>query len=110
MSSQNEDTLIETALFIARIQAHMKETEQTKYKEVYKPNFVCKSYNLVGRNQFHLLYCSNQLVSYIPKYQDVFNDDDPKEQCYIASLMIENLQKEKQIEKISKVLQPMPTC
>ena len=72
--SQNENTLIETALFIARIQAHMIETVKTKYKEVYKPNSVCKSYNLVECNQFHLLYCSkliwsNQLVSYIPKYQ-----------------------------------------
>lgn len=103
LSSHNEDTPIETAQFIAKVQTHMIETVKINFKEAYKPNFVCKSCNLVECNQSHLLYCSkligsNSLVSYIPEYQDIFNDDDPKEQCYIASLMMENLQKKKQIE------------
>ena len=100
LSSHNEDTPIETAQFIAKIQTHMLETVKTNFKEAYKPNFVCKSCNLGECKQSHLLYCSkligsNQLVSYIPEYQDIFNDDDPKEQCYIARLMMENLQKKK---------------
>ena len=82
----------------------MIETVKMNFKETYKPDLVCKSCSLSECNQSHLLNCSkligsNQLVSYIPEYQDIFNDDDPKEQCYIASLMMENLKKKKEIEE-----------
>ena len=83
LSAQNEDTPIETAKFIAKTQCHMIETVKMNFKETYKPDLVCKSCSLSECNQSHLLNCSkligsNQLVSYIPEYQDIFNDDDPK--------------------------------
>ena len=53
----------------------------------------------------HQLDCStpletNKIVSYIPNYIDIFNDNDIREQEYIASLMIENLKRKKIIEGI----------
>ena len=41
------------------------------------------------KNHSHLLYCSallgsNQLVTYIPNYIDLFNDEDTDKQNYIA--------------------------
>ena len=55
-------------------------------------------------NQSHLLYYSsligsNQLISYIPDYKDIFNDNDTEEQYYIANIMKENLRKKKEIEQ-----------
>ena len=64
---------------------------------------MCNSCKISQCDQAHLLYCtklfgSNQLISYIPNYEDIFNDDDPKEQCFIAHILIENLKKKKEIE------------
>ena len=39
-------------------------------------------------------------ISYIPNYIDIFNDNDIKEQLYIANLMIENLKRKKAIEGV----------
>ena len=39
------------------------------------------------------------VISYIPNYEDIFNDDDPKEQCFIANVMLANLRKKKEIEE-----------
>ena len=102
MTSQNEEPLIETAKLIAKIETNLGET--VKMKKVHKPNFVGKSYNIVECNQSHLLYCStlivsNKLISYIPEYQDILYDDDQKEQFYITSLMMKNIQKKQQIEE-----------
>ena len=104
LSSHSEETTIEAAQFIAKVQSHMVETVRTNFKEKYNPDLICKSCHVSECNQSHLLYCSkligsNELVSYIPDYEDIFNDDDPKEQCYIATLMMKNLQKKKQIEE-----------
>ena len=43
-------------------------------------------------------YRKHELVSYIPCYNNIFDDDDPKEQCYTASLIMQNLEKKKKIE------------
>ena len=69
----------------------------------YKPNFLCNSCKLHECNQSHLLYCSsllgsNQLISYIPDYKDIFNDNDTEEQYFIANIMKQNLRKKKDIE------------
>ena len=42
---------------------------------------------------------SNQLITYIPNYEDVFNDDNIEEQYFIANIMIANLKKKKELEK-----------
>ena len=104
LSSDSEDTPIETAKFIAKIQTHMIETVRMNFQGHYNPDFVCKSCNVSECNQSHLLYCvsligSNDLVTYIPEYQDIFNDDDPREQCFIANLRMTNLEKKKKIEE-----------
>ena len=48
------------------------------------------------------MYCraligSNKIISYIPNYEDIFNDEDQKEQCFIANVMISNLKKKKEL-------------
>ena len=50
-------------------------------------NFFCKS--LIG---------SNQLITYIPNYEDIFDDHDLRKQISIANIMIENLRTKKEIE------------
>ena len=56
-------------------------------------------------NQSHLICCnaligigSNQLVTYIPNQEDIFNDEETEEQNFIAQIMIENLKRKKGLE------------
>ena len=69
------------------------------FKNEYKPHYSCKSCNLSECNQSHLLYCS-ALITYIPNYEDIFDDKDPKEQVFRANIMMENLKMKKKIEEI----------
>ena len=53
----------------------------------------------------YLTYCqalirSNQLVTYIPNYKDIFYDKNIEEQCFIANIQIQNLTQKKELEKI----------
>ena len=103
LCSQNEYVPVETAKFIAKIQSHMVETVKYNFQEYYKPNLLCNLCFLSECNQSHLLYCSkligsNQLITYIPVYEDIFDDNDPEEQCFIANVMMENLKKKKELE------------
>ena len=36
---------------------------------------------------------------HIPEYEDIFNDDNPKEQCFITNVMLANLKKKKETEE-----------
>ena len=47
--------------------------------------FICDLYKISECNQSNLLYCtnligSNKLVSYIPDYDNIFDDNNPEEQ------------------------------
>ena len=103
LSSQNENIPVETAQFIAKTQAHMIETVKSNFQGFHKPNLTCNLCLTSECNQPHLLYCqkllgSNELVTYIPNYEDIFDDNNPEEQCFIANLMMANLKKKKQLE------------
>ena len=55
----------------------------------------------------HLLYGevllgSNQLITYIPNYEDIFNDENIDEQCFIANILMTNLKRKKEIESSKK--------
>ena len=67
----------------------MIETIKTNFKHEYEPNLTCNSCKISECNQSHLIYCnaligSNQVVTYIPTYEDIFNDDEIEEQNFIA--------------------------
>ena len=54
-------------------------------------------------NQPHLLDCealsgSNQLVTYIHEYEDIFDDDNIEEQYFIANILMANRKRKKEIE------------
>ena len=71
-----------------------------KFREQYKPNLTCNSCHLSECNQEHLLECSaligrNELLTYIPNYIDIFDNENSTEQKYIARLMMENLKRKK---------------
>lgn len=105
LTAQHENIPIETAKFIAKVQSHMVETVKNNFKEFYKPNLLCNSCFISECNQSHLLYCpklvgSNQLITYIPQYEDIFDDNETEEQCFIANIMMENLKKKKEIESV----------
>ena len=96
---------IKTASFIAKIQTDMIENIKLNFKKKYKPNLTCNSRKLSECDQKHLLECkaligSNELVIYLPNYIDIFDNDNMKDQLYIASLMMENLKRKKVIENI----------
>ena len=83
----------------------MIENVKCNFKEQYLPNLICNSCKLKECNQMHLLECSaligsNELLTYIPHYNDVFDDENPDEQYYIARLMMNNLDKKKIIENL----------
>ena len=103
LTSNNEEMNILISSFIALIQTHMIEGVKLNFKEKYKPNLTCNSCKQSECNQKHLLECkallgSNEIMSYIPNYRDIFNNDNMKEQCYIATLMMDNLKRKKLIE------------
>ena len=103
LSSQCENISVETAKFIAKTQSHMIETVKSNFPGFYKPNLLCNICSISEWNQSHLLYCkkiigSNELVTYIPTYEDIFDDSNPDKQNFIASLMMANLKKKKQFE------------
>ena len=105
LSPNDEYIDFKTASFIAKTQTYMVENIKCNYKEKFKPNLTCKSCLISECNQKHLLYCSkllgsNELVTYIPEYSDIFDDDNISEQNYIATLLMENLTQKKLIENI----------
>jgi hypothetical protein len=106
LTSITEDFCIKTASFNAKTQSYMIENVKCNYKEQYMPNLICNSCRLSECNQMHLLQCSsligsNELLTYIPEYNDIFDDKKTEEQFYIARLMMKNLEKKKIIENLS---------
>ena len=88
-----------------QMKLHMIEIVKMNFKNEYKPNFICNSCNLSECNQSHLLYCSaligkHSLITYIPNYEDIFDDDDPTEKKFIAHIMMEKFMMKKKIEEI----------
>ena len=106
LSSNTEEFSLQTASFIAKAQTHMIETIKCNFKEQYTPNLTCNSCQLSECNQEHLLECSallgrNELLTYIPNYIDIFDNENSTEQEFIARLMLENLRRKKIIEQIN---------
>ena len=106
LSADNEGISLRAAFFIAKTQTHMIENVKSNFREYYKPNLLCNSCNVSECDQKHLLECSellgkNEIVSYIPNYVNIFNNEDIHEQDYITSLMIENLRRKKILEGIN---------
>ena len=72
-------------------------------QQKHKPNLLCHSCKKSVWNQSHLMYCpallgSNQLIIYIPNYEDVFDDNNMEKECFIARIMMETLQHKKEID------------
>ena len=106
LTSNNEEFSLKTASFIAKLQTHMVENIKCNFKEQYKPNLTCNSCLISECNQKHLLECSaligrNELLTYIPNYNDIFDNENCTEQEYIGRLMMENLRRKKIIEEIN---------
>ena len=100
----HDDFSIDTVKFIAKAQCHMIETIKMNFQQGHKEDHICDSCRFKVCNQSHLLDCkaligSNQLVTYIPNYEDIFNDEDTEEQNFIAQIMMANLKLKKEIEK-----------
>ena len=99
----NEYLTIETAKFVAKVQCHMVETVKANFKQGNLNNLICNCCERSECNQSHLLYCealigSNQLITYIPNYEDIFNNNNVEEQYFIANIMMANLKKKKEIK------------
>ena len=96
---------IDTVKFIAKAQCHMIEIIKMNFQQDHKEDLICDSCRLKVCNQSHLLYCeallgSNQLITYIPNYEDIFNDENIDEQCFIANILMTNLKRKKEIESL----------
>ena len=81
----------------------MIEIVKSNFQRFYKPNLTCNLCLVSECNQPHLLYCqkllgSNELVKYIPNYEDIFDDNNPEEQCFIANLMMASLKEKKTVK------------
>ena len=84
LSSHSENIPVETAKFIAKTQSHMIETIKTNFQVYYKPNLICNACSSSECHQSHLLNCqkligSNELVTYLPNYEDIFDERNPEE-------------------------------
>ena len=83
-----------------KITKHPRLNIKKKLKEKYKPNLLCNLCKIHKCNQDHLLDCerllwSNELVSYIPDYNEIYDDKDPEEQFFIEKIIIKNLRKKR---------------
>ena len=63
LCSENHDIPIETAKFIAKVQAHMVETINMNFQSNFKPNFCCDLCTMSECNQDHLMYCTKLIGS-----------------------------------------------
>ena len=68
------------------------------FKTLYKNNLGCNTCKSSECTQQHLLYCPKPLgtkeaLSYRPSYGDISNDNEPSEQIYIATIMMENYER-----------------
>ena len=103
--SPNEEVPVDIAKCIAKAQGYMIENVKMNFQQQHKPNFICNSCKKNECNQSHLLYCpaligSNQLVTYIPNYEDLFDDDNRDEQCFIAMILMANLKQKKELDSV----------
>ena len=67
---------------------YMIETIKTNFQVYYKPNLICNAGLISECKRSHLLNCqkligSNELVTYIPNYEDIFDDSNLEEQFYM---------------------------
>ena len=95
----------EMAKFIVKIKCRMVEECPMNFKNKYT-EYVCNICNLEDLDQEHLLMCKqllkiNKIVSIMPNYQDVYEDDVIKLK-YIAEVLIENIRNKEEIENIDK--------
>ena len=98
--SPNNEVPIDIAKFIAKVQCYMIENVKMNFQQEHKPNFLCNSCKKSECNQSHLMYCpallgSNQLITYIPNYKDVFDDNNMEEQCLAIMLSMHKCLKKK---------------
>ena len=71
---------INLAKFIVKIQTRMIKEIKTTFKQKYNGNLICDSCMNHECNQPHLLECpkllgKNEMLTYIPNYQDIFEGD-----------------------------------
>ena len=76
---------------------------KTNFKHEFKPNLICNSCKLKESNQSQLLYFNtiigrNQLVTYIPRYEDICNYNNIEKLNFIAQIMMTNLKRKTEIE------------
>ena len=100
----NEDLSVDVAKFIAKAQSCMIENIKSNFRKQYEPNMICNACNIYECTQAHLLECNvlingNDLVTYIPIYEEIFDDKNTTEQIYVAMIMMENLRKKEILEE-----------
>ena len=105
----NDEVPVNIAKFIAKTQSYMIENVKMNFQQEHKPNFICNSCKKHECNQPHLLNCPallgrNQLVTYIPNYEDIFDDYNKEEQCFIAKILMENLKIQERIRHIEAIV------
>ena len=98
----NEDVTIQIAKFIDQIQCRIIREVKCNFRNYHKDNILCNTCKISKCTNSHLLNCQkliggNQLVTYIPNYEDIFINNT-REQAYIASLMFHNLRRKKEME------------
>ena len=98
----NDDVTIQIAKFIVQIQCRIIREVKCNFRNDHKDNILCNTCKISDCTNSHLLSCfkligGNQLVTYIPNYEDIFINNT-KEQAYIASLMFDNLRRKKAME------------
>ena len=81
----------------------MIENVKINFEQEHQPNFLCNSYEKSVCNQLYLFFHpallgSNQLTPSIPNYEYVFYDNNMEEHCFIARIMMENLQRKKELD------------
>ena len=86
---------------MVKILTRMISEVKTNFKNEQNLNMDCNSCKIQGEisecNQEHLLQCKyliggNELLTYIPNYNDIFGND-LDEKIYITMLMMENLRR-----------------
>ena len=93
------------AKLIVKIKCRMMEECPMNFKNKYT-EYICNVCKLKDLDQEHLLMCKklleiNKVMTIVPNYQDVYEDDVMKLK-YIAEVLIENIRNKEAIENIDK--------
>ena len=94
LNSEDIDIQNDERKFIFQLRSQMVYKIKTHFRKMYE-NTICEGCKVDESTAKHTLQCSNligknELVTYLPQYDDIYGEDE-REQAYIARILKDNI-------------------